>query len=87
MHDNLKHPNGWNDGKVHDDVQGLDMCRMASMMMCRGSEYAKQMCNMCADMCEACAMECEKMGDKMEVCKQCADMCRKCAQECRSMMR
>ena len=23
MHDNLKHPNGWNDGKVHDDVQGL----------------------------------------------------------------
>ena len=23
MHDNLKHPDGWNDGKVHDDVQGL----------------------------------------------------------------
>ena len=42
---------------------------------------------MCADMCEACAMECEKMGGKMEICKQCAEMCRMCAQECRNMMR
>jgi hypothetical protein len=25
MHDNVKHPNGGNDGQVHDDVQGL--CR------------------------------------------------------------
>ena len=64
-----------------------DMCRMASMMMARGSEYVKQMCNMCADMCEACAMECEKMGGKMEICKQCAEMCRMCAQECHNMMR
>jgi hypothetical protein len=23
MHDNVKHPDGGNDGKVHDDVQGL----------------------------------------------------------------
>ena len=23
VHDNVKHPNGWNDGQVHDDVQGL----------------------------------------------------------------
>jgi hypothetical protein len=23
MHDNVKHPNGGNDGQVHDDVQGL----------------------------------------------------------------
>lgn len=64
-----------------------DMCRMASCMMARGSEYAKQSCNMCADVCEACAMECDKMAGKMEQCKQCADMCRACAQECRSMMR
>jgi hypothetical protein len=38
-------------------------------------------------MCEACAMECEKMGGKMEICKECAEMCRMCAQECRNMMR
>jgi hypothetical protein len=42
---------------------------------------------MCADMCDACAMECEKYGNKMEQCKQCADMCRACAQECRNMTR
>jgi len=64
-----------------------DMCRMASTMMCRGSEYVRQMCNMCADMCDACAMECEKHSSMMEECKQCADMCRSCAQECRNMTR
>ena len=29
--------------------------------MCRGSEYVRQMCNMCDDMCDACAMECRNM--------------------------
>jgi hypothetical protein len=38
-------------------------------------------------MCDACAMECDKMGGKMEICKTCAEMCRQCAQECRNMTR
>lgn len=38
-----------------------DMCMMTSTMMCRGSEYVRQMCNMCADMCRACAQECMNM--------------------------
>src|SRR5690349_8410948 len=89
MHDNdviffwkSKSNDGYEYGPMCDD-----MCRMASMMMCRGSEYVKQMCEMCADMCEACATECEKMGSSMDMCKQCADACRRCAQECRNMMR
>jgi hypothetical protein len=32
----------------------VDMGKMISMLMARGSEYVKQMCNMCADMYEAC---------------------------------
>jgi hypothetical protein len=31
-----------------------DMCMMASCMMSRGSEYAKQMGEMCADVCDVC---------------------------------
>ena len=63
-----------------------DMCVMASCMMSRGSEYAKQMCEICADACDACAMECEKHASKMEECKMCAEACRACAKECRNMM-
>jgi hypothetical protein len=55
----------------------MDMCMMASCFMSRGSE----------NVCEACAMECEKLQDKMEECRQCAQACRMCAQECRNMTR
>lgn len=42
---------------------------------------------MCADACDACAMECEKHASKMEECKMCPEACRACAKECRNMMR
>jgi hypothetical protein len=47
----------------------VDMYRMAFMMRGRGSEYVKQMCNMCADMCDACAMESDKMWKKWKYVK------------------
>jgi hypothetical protein len=37
--------------------------------MSRGSEYAKQCCNVCAEVCDACADECEKFSS-VEECKQ-----------------
>ena len=64
-----------------------DICMTASCLMSRGSENAKQICNICADICDACAEECEKFSSKMEQCKQCADACRTCAQECHNMAR
>jgi hypothetical protein len=63
-----------------------DICCTALCLMSRGSEYAKQCCNVCAEVCDACADECEKFSH-VEECKQCADACRKCAQECRNMTR
>jgi hypothetical protein len=63
-----------------------NMCSTAICLMSRGSEYAKQICNICAEVCDACAVECEKFSS-IEECKQCADACRKCAQECRNMTR
>ena len=46
------------------------------------SAYAKDICQLCAEMCNACANECDKhaaMG--MEHCKECAAACRQCANE------
>jgi len=63
-----------------------DICVIASQFMSRDSEYAKQICNVCADIIDACAVECEK-HKTMEHCKQCAQTCRKCATECRKMAR
>jgi hypothetical protein len=63
-----------------------NLCSTAICLMSRGSEYAKQICNVCADICDACAVECEKFSSKEE-CKQCADACKKCAQECRNITR
>src|SRR5271157_1621685 len=62
-----------------------DICTMSSRFMSRTSMYSKNMCRVCADICDACAAE----GDKhksMESCKVCADACRMCASECRKMM-
>ena len=63
-----------------------DICSTALCLMSRGSEYAKQCCNVCAEVCDACADECEKFSS-IEECKQCANACRKCAQECHNMTR
>ena len=60
------------------------ICLLAMQAMASGSEFAKQICNLCAEICTACAVECEKHAH-MEHCKKCADACRKCAAECSNM--
>lgn len=52
-------------------------------LMARDSEYAGQVCGVCADLCDACAAECEKHGNGIMA--QCATACRQCAQTCRQM--
>jgi hypothetical protein len=37
-----------------------NICWTASQFMSRDSEYSKQLCNICADICDACEQECEK---------------------------
>jgi hypothetical protein len=53
----------------------------ASITMSRDSEYVKQICNVCADICEASAKECERHTD-MDHYQRCAQVCRRCAEEC-----
>jgi len=60
-----------------------EICAMASRYMAWNSAYAKQVCALCANLCEACAAECAKFQDAH--CQACAEVCRKCAAECRKM--
>jgi hypothetical protein len=66
------------------DRDCADVCRLASALMSRGSPFAKQLCMLCATVCEACAAECEKHS-AMDHCRICAEVCRRCAAECRRM--
>lgn len=60
-----------------------ESCFQAVAFMARDSTFAKQHCQMCAAICDACALECEKFKDAH--CQDCAKICRECAESCRQM--
>ncbi|MFY7998215.1 MAG: four-helix bundle copper-binding protein [Candidatus Kapaibacteriota bacterium] len=60
------------------------ICAVAMESMASGSEFTKRICSLCADVCYACAIECER-HIQMDHCTQCAEACRKCAIECIKM--
>lgn len=62
----------------------MDSCLMSAKFMVRGSEFHSQFCGTCAQVCHACARDCERMSDD-EMMKMCADVCRRCAESCQKM--
>lgn len=60
-----------------------DICALSAMWMGRDSAYAKKLCALCAEICDACAAECAKFRD--DHCQRCANACRECAAQCRKM--
>jgi hypothetical protein len=65
------------------DLECATMCRAAVQLMSLRSEHANAICQLCADVCSACAEECGRHN--MEHCKECAEACRACVEECASM--
>ncbi|WP_443098614.1 four-helix bundle copper-binding protein [Variovorax sp. CCNWLW225] len=65
------------------DIDCAAACQFAAAAMARGSEHAKSICALCADICQACGEECAK--HKAGHCQACAKACRECAAACRSM--
>jgi len=65
------------------DIECSTICKAAVQLMQLQSNHANAICQLCADLCTACAEECEKHDH--EHCRQCAAMCRECADECMSM--
>jgi hypothetical protein len=63
------------------DMECAAICYAAAQFMGMGSDDVIRICTLCADICEACAAECERHNN--EHCSECAAACRKCAEECR----
>lgn len=61
------------------------VCTAAAHLMSIGGPHAAALCQTCAEICDACAAECERHSH-MDHCARCAAMCRTCAEECRQMM-
>lgn len=57
------------------------ICAVAADFMLHKSQFHKQTCGLCAEVCEVCAEDCAKL-DGME---DCVKACRECAQHCREM--
>lgn len=68
---------------IANDMDCAQVCRTAAAFMARGSEFAQQLCRLCADVCTACAEECGQ--HPMDRCQACAQACRECADACRRM--
>jgi hypothetical protein len=65
------------------DMDCAAICRLAAGFMARGSDFANQVCALCATICEACGQECAK--HQHDHCQACAQACKRCADECRRM--
>jgi hypothetical protein len=71
-------------GCIQLDRECAQMCLNTARTMTLGSEHYGDVCKVCADYCDRCALECEKHAH-MEHCRLCAEICRRCAEECRKM--
>lgn len=63
------------------DTDCSQICNLAVAFMSGGSDFAPQVCALCADICKACGDECAKHD--MDHCQQCAEACRRCEAACR----
>lgn len=66
------------------DIDCAQVCSLTASLLARGSEHGEHLMKECAEICNACADECEK-HTHMEHCKKCAEACRACAEECSVM--
>lgn len=60
------------------------ICNLSADFMIRHSDYHASSCEVCAEICTACAISCDSFSDD-EMMKACADICRKCAASCEDM--
>jgi len=57
------------------------ICATAADFIMHKSQFHRQMCGLCAEVCQACAMDCQHLSGMDE----CVNVCRTCSQACRGM--
>jgi len=62
----------------------IDFCATCVSFMLRDSPAHRRVCEICAEVCDACAVSCERFADDRVV-TECAKECRRCAESCRKM--
>ena len=63
------------------DLDCAAICETSASFAARDSVYMEHILKVCAEICNACAAECEKHAH-LEHCRKCAESCRKCAKDC-----
>lgn len=59
-----------------------EICQTAANFMLMNSLYHNRVCQVCSEICDACASSCEQiegMEDCVRICRECAENCRKMA--------
>jgi len=65
------------------DRECADICAFAVKAMQSNSPFVKEICQLCALICQACGDECAKHDH--DHCQRCAEACYACAEACRQM--
>ncbi len=65
------------------DMECAAICYATAQLLSLGSDKAKAITRLCAEICLECADECDKHNH--DHCKKCAEACRKCAEECQKV--
>ncbi|WP_256213022.1 four-helix bundle copper-binding protein [Bacillus sp. OV322] len=69
---------------IRMDRECADICGLAARAMQSNSPFALQICQLCAEICEACGNECRQHHHDHS--QKCADACLTCAEICRKMI-
>jgi hypothetical protein len=62
-----------------------ELCQITASFLIVKSDFAHDVCGVCARVCEACADSCEEIDDRDAMMKLCIHACRDCAESCRNM--
>ena len=71
-------------GHVRLLLDCAEICRTSVSSMLRASSFQRNVCGLCAQICAACAADCERFTDN-DMMRQCAEICRRCAESCQRM--
>lgn len=58
-----------------------EICQTSANFQLSNSSFSHRLCAVCAEVCEACAADCRRIGDMDE----CVRACENCAESCRQM--
>lgn len=62
-----------------------EICRLCTTFMLQKSDFAFELCGLCAKICNACADSCNSIDENDFMMQECSSACRKCAETCQNM--